>query len=94
MADLYTEIDNTNKQNDVFINSTIYDALYGYVKNDPQTIKWLNDTIVPIMTTQWLEDQIVQNEANLEIGNSWADLHELPNNASLKKIKQVLKDLQ
>ena len=90
MADLYTEIDNADKQNEVFINSTIYDALYGYVKNDPQTIQWLNDTIVPIMTTQWLEDQIVQNEANLEIGNSWADLHELQNTASIKEITRVL----
>jgi len=91
MADLYNQID--TQQQDVVINSTIYDALYGYVANDPATIKWLNDTIVPIMIQPWLNDEVVHNEANLEIGTSWADLHELPNNASLEQIEQILKEM-
>lgn len=93
MGDLYDEIDKNGLQDDVFINSTIYDALYGYVKNDEKTIQWLNNTIVPIMTTQWLVDQIVPNEAELEIGRSWADLNAIPNNVDITTIKEILSQL-
>jgi len=91
MADLYESIDSNDM--DVTINSSIYDALYGYVRNTPEEIKQLNDTIVPIMIQQWLNGEVVHNEATLEIGTSWADLHELPNNASLEQIEQTLKEL-
>lgn len=90
MADLYAAINTHNLQDDIFINATIYDALYGYVRDDPATIKWLNDTICPIMETDFLENQIVHNEANLEISdlpnNNWSSLHELSHNMSVEAI--------
>jgi len=78
---------------DVIPHSTIYDSLYIYVKKDAESIKWLNDTLVPIMNTDYLIDTIVPNECVGEIGNNWAELNSIPNNASIKDIQEVLNDL-
>lgn len=63
------------------------------VRNDPHIIKWLNDTLIPIMVTDFMEGQLVKNEADLELGTSWAHLHKLPHNASIEDIESLLKDL-
>ena len=90
---LYTEIDKHQLQDITEINSTIYDSLYGIVRADPESIKWLNDTIVPIMQVKFISDMVVPNEASLEIGTTWADLSEIPNNATLDQITQIMEDL-
>ena len=77
----------------ITINATIYDAIYGQIEATPEAIKWLNNTLPKIMRKDFIEDTIVHNNAAIEIGTSWADLHELSNNASLKEIEQVLKEL-
>ena len=86
-------IDKANLQNDIIVTSTIYDSIYFEVRNDPTIIKWLNDNLIPIMLTDFMENQTIKNEANLEIGTSWADLYELPNNATLEDIDSVFKDI-
>ncbi|MGD8305303.1 MAG: DNA polymerase [Ignavibacteria bacterium] len=86
-------IDKANLQNDIIVTSTIYDSIYFEVRNDPIIIKWLNDNLIPIMLTDFMENQTIKNEANLEIGTSWADLYELSNNANLEDINSVLKDI-
>lgn len=88
--EIHYRIDRDSLQDDIQVTSTIYDSIYFIVKDDAETIKWLNDNIVPIMTQDFIEDQIVHNEANLEIGTSWADLHELSNNATLEEIQNVI----
>ena len=87
---LHQAIDEAGLQDDVICNANIYDALYGVVKADAETIKWLNDTLVPIMETDFLENQILKNSANLEIGTSWADLHELGHDMSIEEIQELL----
>ena len=77
---------------DIQITSTIYDSIYGIVKDDANLIKWLNDNIVEVMTKDFMQGQIVHNEANLEVGVSWADMTELDNNASLEEIQEILDD--
>lgn len=42
------------------------------------------------MLVDFMHDQTVHNEASLELGLSWADLHELPNNATQSQIQEVL----
>ena len=97
MADLYEEIDTHKRNDDVFINATIYDAIYGYVRDDAESIKWLNDTICPIMETDFLENQIVHNEANLEISdlqnNTWASIHELKHDMSVDEITKFMEKI-
>lgn len=91
---LHHLIDEAGYQNDILVTSTIYDSIYFEVRNDPTIIKWLNDHIIPIMEQDFLEDQIVHNSANLEIGPSWADLHELPHEATLEYISDILTTIE
>ena len=90
---LHSEIDNAGKEKDIVVTTSIYDSVYFVVKNDAETIKWLNETICPIMEKDFLVDQIVKNEANLEVGISWSDLTELKHNASIEEIDDVLSKL-
>lgn len=80
-------------QDDIAVCSTIYDSIYMYVKKDAKTIKWLNDNAVEALCVDYLENQVVPNEAEGEIGPNWADLSKVPNNASVKDIEAILKQL-
>ncbi len=77
----------------VKVQSTIYDSVYNNVIRDPDTLKWVNDTLIELMTVQYLEDETIHNEAEGEIGLNWADLHVVPNNASVDDIRGVLNEL-
>ena len=92
MHKLNTLIDQAGYTNDIQITSSIYDAIYFIVRADPTIIKWLNDTLIPIMEQDFIPDQIVHNQANLEIGTDWSNLskNELPHNASLTHIQEIL----
>lgn len=81
-------------EEEVQVISTIYDSIYTQVMRDPEIIKWVNDTIIPIMCVQYLEDEVIHNEAIGDIGLNWADLHQVKNNASRAEIAKILKDLK
>lgn len=85
-------IDKTGLQNNIIVTSTIYDAIYFEIDNDPVIVKWLNDNIIPIMTTNFIPNQIVLNDCDLCIGTSWAnyDNYHLPHNASLEEITTII----
>lgn len=74
--------------------SSIYDSIYLVVKKDAKVIKWVNDNIIPILTKDFVKNQIVKNEAEGEIGYNWNDLHPIPNNASLNNIKTILETMK
>ena len=78
----------------VQVISTIYDSIYTQVIHDPEIIKWVNDTLIPIMCVPYLEDEVIHNEAIGDIGLNWADLHQLKNNASTTDIVEILKELK
>ena len=82
-----------NLENEVVVCSTIYDSIYTYVLNNPEIIKWVNDNMIEVMCVQYLEDQILPNEATGEIGRNWADLHKIPNHATVAEIAAVLETL-
>ena len=86
---LHKEIDAAGLESDIQITSSIYDSIYFIVKDDPETVKWLNDRIVPIMEQDFMEGQIVHNSVDLEIGPSWAELHKLPHNATTEQISEI-----
>lgn len=83
-------IEENNLEEDVVVVSSIYDSIYLHITANPEIIKWVNDTIIPIMKTDFLEDTIVHNEAVGEISYNWCDGIELNNNASLDEIKEAL----
>ena len=92
MHKLNTLIDEAGYTADIQITSSIYDAIYFVVRADPTIIKWLNDTLIPIMEQDFIPDQIVHNQARLEIGTDWSNIskHELPIDASITHIQEIL----
>ena len=89
--EMYYRIEEAGLSDKIQICSTIYDSIYFYVENDAETIKWLNDNAVEAICVDYLEDQVVKNEAAGEIGKNWADLYKVKNNASVEDIEEVLK---
>lgn len=86
---MHIKIDEAGMQEHVKCVSTIYDSIYFEVTDDASIIKWLNDTLVPIMTTPFMENQAVQNEATSEIGYDWATMVQVKNNATKEEIQSV-----
>ena len=77
----------------VIMHSTIYDSVYMEIENDPKTIQWVNETLIPDMVEDYMDNQLVKLEANLDITGeqgTWADLEELPNGDALKEIEEIL----
>lgn len=90
---LHLLIDKAGYENDVKIVSSIYDAIYIEVTNNPIIIKWLNDTIIPIILQNFIHDQLVPNDAEGEIGFDWYSTIKIPHNASLDEISTMLESL-
>jgi hypothetical protein len=87
-------IDEEGLEHDVKVISTIYDSIYLEVTEDPVIVKWVNDNLISAMLVDFMEDQIIHNEAESDIGYNWADMVTIPNNASVKDIKQALAKLE
>ena len=83
-------IDEKGLQEDVQIVSTIYDSIYIHVREDIELIKWVNDTIIPILTTDFITDIIVHNEATGEVGFNWYDSVPISNGANLSEIAEAV----
>ena len=86
-------IEEAEMEYDIYPINTIHDAAYFLVKDDPMSVKFLNDTLIKEM--QWnahpsIASNEVTMEANLEIGKSWDKQFTLPNNASIEKIKEII----
>lgn len=88
---MHTLIEQTGYINDIQIVCSIYDSIYLIVKKDANIIKWLNDTIIPIITKDFITDIIVHNEAEGEIGFNWYDTVAIHNNASIEEIEEAIK---
>lgn len=73
--------------------SSIYDSIYIYMDDNPELIKWTNDLIIPLLTKDFLVNQLVHNEAESEIGYNWYDTKKIPNNASLEDIIKIRGEL-
>jgi hypothetical protein len=87
---IHKKIDENKLQEDIFTISSIYDNICFQVRDNIRTIKFLNDNIIPILTKDFLQDQIVPNKAQAEIGYNWYDLIPIPNNASCIEIGKAL----
>ena len=88
---MHTLIEQTGYTNDIQVVCSIYDSIYLVVKKDANIIKWVNDTIIPIITKDFITDIIVHNEAEGEIGFNWYDTVAIHNNASIKEIEEAIK---
>jgi hypothetical protein len=91
MAEIHQLIHLHGLEKSITGSATVYDSGYFIVDADPTIIKWLNDHLIPIMTRQWIINEIVHNRASIEIGTSWADLYEIKNGAPIDEIQEILK---
>ena len=91
--ELHRRIDEANLQNDIKVIATIYDSIYLEVRSTPSIIKWANDNLIECMTKDFMVNQRIPNCAESDIGRNWADLHRIPNGASLEQINDVLSNL-
>ena len=80
----------------ILLCNTIHDSTYGLVRNDPETVKFLNDTIVSAM--EWndhikIKSAEVPMVAKLELGHSWDRMLSIENRISADKIAKIIKKL-
>lgn len=87
-------IDQAGLEEDVKVVSTIYDSIYFEVTEDPAIIKWTNENLIQVMLADFIEDQIVPNDADSDIGYNWAEMTTIKHNASEQDIVKVLKELK
>lgn len=92
--ELHKRIDAEGLQEDILVTSTIYDSIYFEVRKDVEIIKWLNDNIVEIMVKDFIKDQVVPNEAQLEIGPNWSEQYTLSPRESLENIAQIIYQME
>jgi len=88
-------VESAGKNHDVLMINTIHDALYGLCKATPETVKWVNDNLIPCM--EWQEHPALQSEiglgAELDIGPSWDKQTTLKNGMSLGDITEVMYEI-
>ena len=85
-------IEEDEMQEKVIIINTIHDAIYGYAENTIETVEWLNEKLIEVMTEDFYEGQDIKLLAELDIGPSWKYQHTLKNGASREEIKTTLKE--
>lgn len=71
----------------------VYDAIYVEADNNPETIKWVNDNLIPLMIQQYLEQEDIPNAAECDIGFNLAEMQTIPNTASIEQIEETLAKL-
>ena len=87
----YRRIHEAGYEDIVIPHATIYDSIYMEIKNDPETIKWANENLIECMIEEYMENQPIQLVANMDIGITWKDCKELPNNCEIDRIKYILR---
>jgi DNA polymerase-1 len=92
MSRLQKRIEKAGLETKIKLINNIYDAQYYMVVPEPKIIKWLNDNLIECMLEPYYEmkDFAVKNEAELEIGKSFIAEEEIPNNATLEEVTEIL----
>ena len=83
------EIEKQGYYGKVIPHGTIYDSIYMEIEDNIETIKWVNDTLIGFLVEDYMEDQPIKLQANLDIGPNWSVHHELPNGATLEQIRDI-----
>jgi len=83
-------IEQSGYDSDVQIINTIHDAVYLRVRDNVNTIKWVNNNLIDCMVEDFADGQDIPLEAELDVGYSWVDQRTLPNNCSEEEIENTL----
>lgn len=74
------DIEAAGLEDKIMVNATIHDSIYCIYKDEPEVLEFINKSLIKHMCMDY-EGQIVPNEAECEIGSSWADLTKIPNHS-------------
>lgn len=83
-------IENNGMVEEVLLFNQIHDALYGIVRNTPENVKWLNDNLIESMIKDYVPNQEIKLEAELDIGPSWDVQHTMKNGLSLEEVTKFM----
>jgi hypothetical protein len=78
---------------DIKLTNIVHDCLYYEVTDNINVIKYINDTLPPIMCRPFVIDQELTLKAEIDIGPSLGEHVTLPNNADLATIQTKLATL-
>ena len=81
-----------DKLEDIIFCNTVHDSQYFYIKKKASVVKLANDTFIKIMTEDYMENQIVPLEAEMEIGNNMIETVKLPNNIEKEEMLKIMKE--
>jgi DNA polymerase-1 len=89
------QLQGSGYEQDIYMANTIHDAGYFIIRNKPDVIKWLNDTLIKEMSWNGhpsIHSENVLMEAELDIGKSWDKQYTLHNNATIEEIEAFLQE--
>lgn len=76
-------------EDDILILNQVHDSMSFEVRDNPEVIKWLNDNLIESMCKDFLDDQPVQLEAELDIGYSYDKQYTVPNNMPIDYFNEL-----
>ena len=93
-VDFENRIIEDNMQDRVLINNIVHDAVYGELDDDIDTIKWVNDNLIAVMTKPFVHNQATPLKSECDFGYNLYDIVTLPNNAEEEEINTILTKLR
>jgi hypothetical protein len=93
VSKVYFHLKDNNMLDQVKIINTIYDSIYLEIDDTPELIKYMNELIIPILTCKVFDNEVIPNEAEVDIGYDYYDMITIPNNASIDHIEAIRRKL-
>ena len=87
-------IEKEKYDNDVILVITIHDSVYMFIKEDPKIIKWANENLIREMVKDLFPNQLISNDAELDIGYAWSHHETISKNATEEEIAETLARLK
>ena len=78
----------------VVITNQIHDAIYGLCRATPEAVKWVNDNLIGAMVPDFVDNQPIHLEAEVDFGYSWKDQNTVPNAMSIEGCAEFIEALQ
>ena len=86
-------IEEKGLQDDVKITLSVHDSVYLVVREDAYLLSIVNKALIDFMAEPYESDQILDLEAELDIGRNFKDLTTIPNNIGKEAIQVELNKL-
>jgi DNA polymerase-1 len=82
------------KDDTIKLINTIHDAIYAICPNNYEDVKYLNTIVVEEMTKDFRVEQRIHNEAELDIGTTWAEQITIPNELTEDKYDEIMEKIK